>query len=158
QREHDVQVGRREGLLRRCNQSFHRCSFPLRWRNPTVAPPEPPKQGFTMQLFFAPAACSQAVHIALREAGLSYDLRKVDLATDKLAVRFAELDALFGRQAHIAGDAFTVADAYAFTILSWAPMVGTSLKPYPQLQAYLQRIAQRPAVRAALDAEGLQRA
>ena len=76
---------------------------------------------------------------------------------EKLAIRFAELDALLGTQAFLAGGQFTVADAYAFTILSWGPMLGLSVKPYPNLDAYLQRIAQRPAVRAALQAEGLQR-
>ena len=34
-------------------------------------------------------------------------------------------------------------------------MLGMSLKPYPRLEAYLARIASRPAVHAALLAEGL---
>ena len=55
----------------------------------------------------------------------------------------------------LAGASFTVADAYAFTIVSWAPMLGMSLKANPSLQAYLARIAKRPAVHAALLAEGL---
>jgi glutathione S-transferase len=37
-------------------------------------------------------------------------------------------------------------------------MLGMSLKAYPQLEAYLQRIAARPAVHAALLAEGLVKA
>jgi len=37
-----------------------------------------------MQLYFSPGACSLASHIALREAGLSVDLKRVDLRAKKL--------------------------------------------------------------------------
>jgi glutathione S-transferase len=36
-----------------------------------------------MKLCHSPGACSLAVHIALREAGQSFDLHKVDLATHR---------------------------------------------------------------------------
>lgn len=200
-----------------------------------------------MKLYYAPGACSLAVHIALRETGRSFDLVAVDLArhtlpdgsdfravsprgyvpllefddgqrhtegaallqhladaqpgrpligepgTDRrlavsealafvaselhkvfspwlwhketaestrqavkarLADRFAELDALFARQDFIAGD-YSVADAYAYAILNWTSFLGLPLTAHPHLKAYLQRVAARPAVQAALEAEGL---
>jgi glutathione S-transferase len=38
-----------------------------------------------MKLYYSPAACSFSPHIALREAGLDFDLVKVDLKTGKIA-------------------------------------------------------------------------
>jgi glutathione S-transferase len=200
-----------------------------------------------MKLYYAPGACSLAVHIALREIGAPFDGVAVDLAThttadgasyfdisprgyvpllqlddgsrhteaasllqyvadldpkqaligpagsvrrlavvewltfistelhkafspwlwhketadstrqtvkDKLATRFAELDALVARQDYLAGE-YSVADAYAFTIINWANFLSLSLTPYPHLKAYLARVSQRPRVQEALRAEGL---
>ena len=73
---------------------------------------------------------------------------------DKLRARFAELDAHFTGREWLAGDRFTVADAYCFAIMSWAPILGMSLKAHPHLTAWMDRVAARPAVRAALVAEG----
>lgn len=200
-----------------------------------------------MKLYYAPGACSLAVHIALREAGLSFEPIKVDLAAHrlddgseytrvaprgyvpllelddgsrhsetaallqyvadrepgqpligavgtarrlavtgwlafvaselhkvfspwlwhkdtaestraavraKLATRFAELDALFTERDFLAGE-YSIADAYAFTILNWVNFLGISIDAWPSLQAYLRRVGSRPAVQAALRAEGL---
>ncbi|MDR1936360.1 MAG: glutathione transferase GstA [Candidatus Accumulibacter sp.] len=38
-----------------------------------------------MKLYFSPGACSFSPHIALREAGLAFELVKVDLKTGKIA-------------------------------------------------------------------------
>lgn len=202
-----------------------------------------------MKLFHAPGACSLAVHIAAREAGIALELVKVDLAThrlvegggdyrdinprgyvpalrfddgslhtevaallqhladgapasgllpaagsgerlavlewvafvaselhktfspwlwhketadstrqacrDKLALRFAEMNEWLAARAWLAADRFTIADAYAFTIVGWSRFLGIGLKAYPHLVAYLERVAARPAVHAALLAEGL---
>ena len=200
-----------------------------------------------MKLYYAPAACSLAVHIALRETGTPFDAIKVDLTTHtladgrdffeisprgyvpllefddgsrhteaaallqyvadldpaqtligvpqsarrlavvewltfvsselhkafspwlwhketadstraavraKLAARFTELDAHFAGHEYLAGT-FSVADAYAFTILNWANILALPLKPYPHLQAYLARVAARSRVQESLRAEGL---
>ncbi|MBX3605605.1 MAG: glutathione S-transferase family protein [Piscinibacter sp.] len=72
----------------------------------------------------------------------------------RLAERFAELDRLLAGQDFIAG-AYSVADAYAFAILNWVNFLAIPITAYPALQAYLARVAARPAVQAALRAEGL---
>lgn len=73
---------------------------------------------------------------------------------DKLAARFAELDSLLAAQDHLAGD-YSVADAYAFTIINWSNDLGVPLKPFAHLQAYMDRLSRRPQVHDAMRAEGL---
>src|SRR5437879_2937010 len=97
-----------------------------------------------MKLYYSPGACSLAPHIVAREAGLAFDLIKVDLARRKTETR-----------AYLTGDNFTVADAYAFTIVNWSNFVEIDLAPYLNLSAYTARVAARPKVREALVAEGL---
>ena len=77
-------------------------------------------------------------------------------ARERLAARLGYLDSLLndGRP-YLTGAEFTVADAYAFVILNWSNAVAMSLEPWPTVVNYVQRIAQRPAVRDAMVAEGL---
>ena len=202
-----------------------------------------------MKLYYTPGACSLAVHIVAREAGLPFDLVKVDLAKHrtergddlaavtpknyvpvielddgqiltevaalvqwaaeqrpeagllppagtmerfrvsewlnfiatelhkgfsplwhpenapstlrdarvKLDARFAVLELELEGRTWLIGDRYTVADAYAFTILNWAKTLKVDLQPYPRLRAYLARVESRPAVQQALAAEGLLR-
>ena len=58
-------------------------------------------------------------------------------------------------RSYLMGEAFTAADAYLFTVLRWTRYVKLDLSPWPVLSGYLDRIAARPAVHAALVAEGL---
>jgi glutathione S-transferase len=51
------------------------------------------------------------------------------------------------------GDAFSVADAYLFTVLRWTKPMQIELSKWPTLAAYFERVAARPAVKAALAAE-----
>jgi glutathione S-transferase len=50
---------------------------------------------------------------------------------------------------------FSVADAYLFTVLRWAPRLGLDLTVWPLLKDYMERMAARPAVQAAMKEEGL---
>jgi glutathione S-transferase len=203
----------------------------------------------TLKLYYTPGACSLSPHIALREAGLAFDLVKVDLAAKKLdggadylaintkgyvpalglddgqvltegavivqyvadqkpesrlapkagtlaRVRLQEwlhfiatelhkgfgpinnpksnpelkqffrqrLDARFQilasaleKREFLLEDGFSVADGYAFyTLRSLRRLDAAALEQSTVLKPYYDRIAARPAVRAALEAEGLQ--
>lgn len=200
-----------------------------------------------MKLYYAPGACSLAVHIVLREAGYDFELDRVDLAAKTTAggedytqvngkgyVPALRLDdgqvlteaavivqyladhkpasglappaggmaryrlmewlnfiaaeihktlgalfnsqatpdwkadriALFGRRAawlegqlagrpYLMGADFSVADAYLFVVLRWCGLFQIDLGPWPLVRDYMTRVAERPAVQAALKAEGL---
>ncbi len=53
------------------------------------------------------------------------------------------------------GDDFTVADGYLFVVTNWAKPMAIDLAPYPNLVDWRERVAARPAVQAAMKAEGL---
>jgi glutathione S-transferase len=74
---------------------------------------------------------------------------------EKIALRLRDLEQRLTGRDWLVGARFTVADAYAYTIVRWAPMIGMSLKGFPQLEAYLARVEALPPVNAALVAEGL---
>ena len=74
---------------------------------------------------------------------------------ERLGTRFAHLDRHLATRPFLMGDGYTAADAYLFTVLSWASYLKVDLSPYPNLTNYLQRVAARPAVQDALRAEGL---
>jgi len=60
-----------------------------------------------------------------------------------------------GDQPFLLEQSFSVADAYQSTILGWTKHGDIDLARWPVPTAYAARIAERPAVRAALAAEGL---
>lgn len=202
-----------------------------------------------MKLYYSPGACSLSPHIVLREAGLPFDLVKVDIKAKKTesgedflainpkgSVPVIELDngarltegpaivqyladqapekklapangtfertrlqewlnfitselhkgfsPLFSpttpedykpqikerlvtrlsfvdesltkaKKPWLLGDTFSVADAYLFTVANWAGAVGLDIKKLGKLAEYQGRVRERPAVAAALRAEGL---
>jgi glutathione S-transferase len=203
-----------------------------------------------MKLYYSPGACSLSPHIALLEAGLPYDLVKVDLRAkklengddylkvnpkgqvpalaldsgeivtegpviiqmiaDKVAAKnlapahgsterykllewlnfittelhknfgpmfspvladdakaffkdrvmgkFKYVEGAIAGHDYVMGKQFTVADAYLFTMLSWAERLKFDLSGLPNLVAYKARIGARPKVQEALVKEGLMKA
>jgi Glutathione S-transferase len=55
----------------------------------------------------------------------------------------------------ISGSRFTIADAYLFTVLRWAFAVKLDMSGYKNIADFMARVAARPAVAAAMAAEGL---
>ncbi|MDD5247704.1 MAG: glutathione transferase GstA [Rhodocyclaceae bacterium] len=200
-----------------------------------------------MKLYYSPGACSLSPHIVLREAGLAFELEKVNLKTKQTetgadfravnpkgyvpALRLDDgsvltegpavvqyiadlaperglapaagtlaryrlmewlnfistelhkaFGALFnpltpedwktfvrgligqrldyiagqlGERPYLMGETFTVPDAYLFTILRWGKWTDIDIGRWPVLKTYVERIAARPAVHAALAAERL---
>jgi glutathione S-transferase len=76
-------------------------------------------------------------------------------ARGNLTKRIGWLAQQLGSNQYLVGDGFTVADAYLFVMLGWAPLVSFDLSPWPNLQAFHERIAARPHVVEAMTAEGL---
>ncbi|MBA2078562.1 glutathione transferase GstA [Rhodanobacter sp. PCA2] len=69
--------------------------------------------------------------------------------------RYRLIENLLEKQPFLLGDKFSVADAYLFTVTNWAKPVGLDLSGFPALLAFQKRVGERPAVREALEAEGL---
>ena len=77
------------------------------------------------------------------------------LAKDKLAGRLKFIDGELAGKQYLMGNDFTVADGYLFTVTNWAKPMQIDLSAYSNLMAYRERVAARPAVQAAMKAEGL---
>jgi glutathione S-transferase len=55
----------------------------------------------------------------------------------------------------LTGDTFTIADAYLYTVINWSYFLNLGLDKWPALKDFHARVAARPSVQAALEAEGL---
>lgn len=74
---------------------------------------------------------------------------------NNLLTKIGMASTLLGKNDYLVGNQFTVADAYMFVVLSWGAYVNVALTDWPNLQAFQVRVAARPAVHAAMVAEGL---
>ena len=78
-----------------------------------------------------------------REAQLEYLGRRLDY-----------LEKALGSQQYLMGE-FSIADAYLFTVLNWTNLHQIDISRWPNIKAYMARIAARPSVKKAMKAEGL---
>ena len=73
----------------------------------------------------------------------------------RLRGRYEYLNQQLEGKSFLMGDAFSVPDAYLFTVTNWAKVVGVDITDLPNVQAFQARMAARPAVQATMKAEGL---
>jgi glutathione S-transferase len=74
---------------------------------------------------------------------------------EALMPKFEFLAKALEGKTYLMGDQFTVADAYLYNILRWTKLHKIELERWPAIAAFYQRVEARPAVQAALKAEGL---
>ena len=78
-----------------------------------------------------------------------------EAARANLTRRYAYLDTHLAGRTYLVGEQFSVADAFLFTVTSWAGFVQLDLSAWPHVEAFQQRIGARPAVLQAMRDEGL---
>jgi glutathione S-transferase len=75
--------------------------------------------------------------------------------TAYLKRRYGYIESILDRQPYLMGERFGVADAYLFTVTNWGQRLQLDLSEFPALLAFQQRVAERPAVQAAMREEEL---
>ena len=76
-------------------------------------------------------------------------------ARTRLGARLQWVEGELAQGSYLMGEQFTVADAYLFTVVGWSRLVGVDISALTRLGEFMARIRARPAVQAALRAEGL---
>ncbi|ACB32585.1 Glutathione S-transferase domain [Leptothrix cholodnii SP-6] len=77
------------------------------------------------------------------------------IARNRLLARLAYVDEQLADRSYLLGEQYSVADIYLFVVSGWGQYVGVDISGLPRLMAFRARIAARPAVIAAMKAEGL---
>ena len=84
-----------------------------------------------------------SLHGAIKDGGLN-----------ALEKQFVEIEQLSG-EGWIAGDSFTAADSYALTFFRWGRRIGMDMGRYTGWASLCGRVLERPAVKRAIEREGL---
>ena len=77
------------------------------------------------------------------------------ICREKLLSRLKWVDSQLEGKDYLMGEHFSVADGYLFTVTNWTKPTGVDISSLARLVAYRARVAARPAVQAAMKAEGL---
>jgi len=77
------------------------------------------------------------------------------IAKENLGKRFDWLDQQLKGKDYLTGKQFSVADAYLFVLTNWTKPTNIDLSKWPNVQAFNKRVAARPKVKEAMQAEGL---
>jgi glutathione S-transferase len=76
-------------------------------------------------------------------------------ALTRLGARLQWVEGELAERPYLMGQQFSVADAYLFTVVGWSRLVRLDISALPRLGEFMARMRARPAVQAALRAEGL---
>jgi glutathione S-transferase len=90
---------------------------------------------------------------ALFNPKLTAEMKEIQLGV--IGRRFDALEKLLEGKQFIAGDTFTVADAYLFTVINWTNVHKIDLAKWPNIKAFMARIGARPKVQETMKAEVL---
>ncbi|WP_448204060.1 glutathione S-transferase family protein [Azospirillum sp. sgz302134] len=77
------------------------------------------------------------------------------MAEARLFDQFTLLDRELGGKMWFLGDRYSVVDPYLFVLARWTRFMAKPARSLPNLGPYLARVLERPAVKAAFEAEGL---
>ncbi len=77
------------------------------------------------------------------------------LERERLLQRLQWVDGRLTGKQYLMGDQFAVADGYFFTVTNWTKPTDLDISGLANLAAYRERVGARPAVQAAMKAEGL---
>lgn len=90
---------------------------------------------------------------ALFNPKMTPEMKEVQLGV--IGRRLNALEKMIAGKQYLTGDAFSVADAYLYAVLNWTRIHKIDMGQWPNIQAFMARVAARPQVQAALQAEGL---
>ena len=98
---------------------------------------------------------SAEIHKSFGPFFYGLDDKTKDFYRKKLERSFRYVEDRLQEGAYLMGDRFSVADAYLFTVFNWTKKLQIDTSAFPKLNKLIQRIAERPKVKEALEAEGL---
>jgi glutathione S-transferase len=90
---------------------------------------------------------------ALFNPSITEDAKKATL--ERVGKRFDFIAKHLAGKQFLLGDHFSGADSYLFVMLLWNQRFGPDLSGWPVLKDFFGRVISRPSVKAAMDAEGL---
>ena len=109
-----------------------------------LAPPNGTIERYRLQEWLA--YISSEIHKACGPIFMPGTDEVKDAARQRITGRLSLIDENLADKQYLMGDQFTVADAYLFIVLSWAPMLNIDLSTFANIPSYLTRIAERNAV------------
>lgn len=115
---------------------------------------DPEFPNYLYWLHFANGTLQPAIMrlMLLQRSGLAADHPIRQMQAGRHAAMLRMMDERLGAHPYLAGEAFTAADIMiAFSLTTMRVFQPFDLSPYPNILAYLQRLADRPAYRRALE-------